>query len=422
VLLRTEPDTFATLTDLGARVTFFFDERISETVAGGDLNDAVTVSPQTGNVRVRHGRTSLSVDVEGGFRPGLVYRVTLQPVIRDMFGNQLRDPFELVLSTGGQAPPTAIAGQVWSRVNGGSTRGALVQAIGADSVVYVARSDEAGIYSFRYLPEGDYRITAFEDVDRDGVLDAREPQGTVSSTLASGDTLLVDVPTLPNDTTPAVAAGATALDSVTIVLELDDYLDPDVPASAVTATLAREDGSAPNVVRLLHEREYAAYIVQVADSLARLDSIDAAQASPPAPAPDTSTAAAAPDSSGVAAPAGTAPAGANPQSRPGRPTPPPLPGSVTDGGGPRPRPVRRIVALLDAPLAVEIEYQVQVGGVVNINGLPGGGGEVALMLRPPALPPPPTAGPGGAATPGDAPAPGVGGAGAAPVDTLGVAR
>ena len=152
VVIRTEPDTFATLTDLNAPVRFHFDERISETAGGGALEDAVTVSPATGEVRVGHGRSTLSVEVEGGFRPGLLYRVTLQAVVRDMFGNQLRDPFELVFSTGGSAPPTAVAGQVWNRTTGGPLSGALVQAISPDSLTHIARADQEGIYVLRYLP------------------------------------------------------------------------------------------------------------------------------------------------------------------------------------------------------------------------------------------------------------------------------
>ncbi|MEQ1856482.1 MAG: carboxypeptidase-like regulatory domain-containing protein, partial [Longimicrobiales bacterium] len=359
MLVRTEPDTFATLTDLGASVRFVFDERISEAAAGGNLDDAITVSPSTGPVRVRHERTSLRVEVEGGFRPGLVYRVTLLPIVRDMFGNQLRDPFELVFSTGGVAPPTAVAGQVWNRSNGTSTRGALVHAVSADSLVYVARSDESGIYTFRYLPEGEYRITAFEDVDRDGTLDARETQGAVTSTVAAGDTLLIDVPTLPTDTSAAVPVGASALDSVTISVEFDDYLEASAPAGEVRVTLAREGGgSAPTVVRVFHEPEYGDYVTQVADSFARLDSIDAAARAPePVPAATDSSA---------AVPVGAA---AGSQAASGRPLPPRLEGSLsTRSMTGRPLPTRRLVGLLDAPLEADVEYQVTTTGVVNLNG------------------------------------------------------
>jgi hypothetical protein len=39
-----------------------------------------------------------------------------------------------------------------------------------------------------------------------------------------------------------------------------------------------------------------------------------------------------------------------------------------------------LVALLGTPLEVEVEYQVASSGVVNINGVPEGGGDAGLLL------------------------------------------
>ena len=77
----------------------------------------------------------------GGFRPGVVYRVTLQPVVRDMFGNTLRDPFELVFDTGAEPEETAVAGEVWDRITGRGVPDASVQAVGPDSLVHVSTSE-----------------------------------------------------------------------------------------------------------------------------------------------------------------------------------------------------------------------------------------------------------------------------------------
>ncbi|HUF75324.1 MAG TPA: Ig-like domain-containing protein, partial [Longimicrobiales bacterium] len=267
VIVRTEPEPFATVTDPNHPIRFHFDERISESVAGSSLEDAVTVSPRSGAVDVSHDSRTLSVRVEGGLRPGLVYRVTLLPVVRDLFGNQLRDPFELVFSTGAEPAPTTIAGEVWDRITGQGLREALVHAVGPDSLVHVARTDDQGIFAFRYLPAGAFLITGFEDVNRDGEVDAREVKGYLAATVEQGDTLLVDVSVLPPDTTAAVLARATALDSVTVVLELDDYVDPASVAYDVRVELAREGVLGPEVSRLLHEHEYAAYVERVTDSL-----------------------------------------------------------------------------------------------------------------------------------------------------------
>ena len=93
------------------------------------------------------------MSLEGGFQPDLLYRVTLLPIVSDMFGNPMRDAFELVFSTGGAPASTGtVAGEVWDRVSGQGVNGATVQAIGSDSLVHVARADNQGVFALRYLP------------------------------------------------------------------------------------------------------------------------------------------------------------------------------------------------------------------------------------------------------------------------------
>jgi hypothetical protein len=381
VVVRTDPVTSGEMTDVDGRVQFYFDERISESVQSGDLASAVLVSPMTSEVRASHGRSSISVWLEGGFRPGLVYRVTLLPVVSDLFGNTTTQPFEVVFSTGGDEGPTAtLAGEVWDRVTGQGVNGAVVQAVGSDSLVHVAVTDRRGVFAFRYLPAGDFVVTGFQDQNRDRQPSARESSGSVPASLAAGDTLVVEIPVLAPDSTPAVPTRALSLDSMTVVVEFDDYLDPNASADQIGVRLTREDGDAPLVTRLMHEQAYGRYVDQVADSFARLDSIDAAAAAATAPQvalPDSAT-----DSLSVtlAPPAATEPARRA------------LPPRLTGAAGPRApasgrtRPARRIVGLLDGPLQPDVEYQLRVTSVVNINGLPDGGGELTLTYAPPAPP------------------------------------
>jgi hypothetical protein len=430
-VVRTEPDTFAVVTDLDAPVRFHFDERISEGQAG-ELDGAVTVSPRTGEVRVDHDRRSLSIEVEGGFRQGLVYRVTLQAVVQDLFGNRLRAPFELVFSTGGEPDPTTLAGEVWDRVQGGGVEGAVVRAVGSDSLVHHAVAGPEGIYALRYLPPGAYDLTAFVDRNRDGEVDAGEVRGTGDVDLASGDTVLVDVSVLAPDTTPAVVLRAEPLDSLTVAVELDDYLDPAAATADVGVALRREDGTAPDVARSFQEHEYVAYVQEVADSLARLDSLDAAvettraaaardsalardslraaDAAPtvadtlglpdPAlardtlPTPDTLALpdeVLPPDTVVIAESVAPALSGADTvPARPARMPPPALPGaralptgrgSASPDRGRGPLPGTRLVVRLAAPLEPGVDYTLTVSGVRNVNGLEGGGGEVVLSLE-----------------------------------------
>ena len=155
MVVSTTPDTFAVLPDFSGSIRFDFDERISEQVDGGALDDAVVVSPRLGDVRVRHERRSLVIDVDGGFEPDRVYRVTLLPVVRDLFNNQMRDQFELVFSTGptpvphddcGDPSGTGSPDRAWR-----TTRSARWRQNG-DSYVHLTMTDTDGVFGLRFMP------------------------------------------------------------------------------------------------------------------------------------------------------------------------------------------------------------------------------------------------------------------------------
>lgn len=432
VVVRTIPDTFATVTEpFRGPVRFLFDERISERVSSGSLDDAVLVSPRTGAVRVEHGRQGISVTVAGGFKPDLVYRVTLLPVISDLFNNQLRDPFELVFSTGAPLIPSAVAGIAWDRTNGEGVAGLSVEAVTPDSTVYVSDTDSAGIYVFRYLPPGRYVITAFDDQNRNGERDPMETTGTRSLLLNGPDTVTsgMDIPVLKPDTTPARLTAVTPMDSVTVLLDFDHFLDPNPPTQpSVDIQLQEpEEGDTlpvlrpsriPVVTRVFQTREYTAWREELQDSFATLDSLEAAErareararraheaadTARPAEAPpvlDTLVAGAAADTTGAEGAAEAQP--------PARRLPPALPGStpapgsrvggVSQPGSGRapstpdgsPLPDRRLVVRLDTALVPNVGYRLSINGVVTLNGVPLGGGEGALILVPP--PPPDSTG------------------------------
>lgn len=409
VVITTSPAPFAVVEELDGGVRFEFDERISERVSGGTLESAVTVSPVVGEVRVKHSRRALTVEMEGGFVPGVVYRVTLQPVVSDMFGNQITDPFELVFSTGPEPVPTTVAGEVWDRTTGNAMPDAVVLAEGEEGLVHQARTGRDGIFAFRYVEAGGLLLTAFEDRNRNAEADTAETQGSIFAELSVGDTLLVDISVLEQDTTQAILADSEALDSVTVVLDFDDFLDTELDPEGLSPTIVGPDG-ALEVVRVFQEAGYEAWVEEVSDSLAVLDSIDAANAPPPVIPPpveqgdpaDTlaaDTAAGTPPTDTL----GAGPVGASlpsdpavvidPAARGGRPTTRPRPAQLTSRTGENPGPTidgrrvlpgRRLVITLSEPVEYDTEYVVTIGDIVNINGLPGGGGVDTLVYAAPA--------------------------------------
>jgi hypothetical protein len=420
VIVSTDPEPFAVLTEpFRGPVRFRFDERVSERVSGGTLDDAVLVSPRTGQVRVGHGRQDIAVELSGGFKPGMVYRITLLPVLRDLFNNQMRDPFELVFSTGGDLNASAVAGTVWDRTTGEGMRDLDVLAVAVsgegDSTVYVAKTDTGGVYVFRYLPPSRYNLVAFEDRNRNDVVDRMEVQGGRGLLIGGADTTIVPIGVLQPDTTPARLTRATPLDSVTLLLDFDDYLDPTISASQIGVSLTRGDGESPGpgVEIAFHEPRYVEWRQAVQDSFARLDSLEVAVRTARRRA-EAAAAAAAQDTSAVSADTLPARARVEPEGReppdsaqtagpPARVLPPELPAGPAGSGAPaarrsggagpergprlnpdgQPLPARRVVLRLDGPLEANVAYRLSVNVVVNLNGLPLGGGEAAVVREPP---------------------------------------
>lgn len=390
IVILSEPDTFSTVEPFRAPVTLRFSERISERPSSGTLDQSVVVSPASGEVRVSHGREGLTVRALGGFEAGHIYRVTVLPVIQDMFGNALQEPFELFFSTGPEFTPNVVAGSVIDRLTGEPLRDARVDASVAESgVVHTAVTDSTGIFALRYLPAGDYVVSAYLDRNRNAQPDFTEPQGTRPAPLngageAADTTIVLEVALLARDTTSARLARVIVEDSISLGVSLDDYLDPELPLDDVRVVVTSDSVEAPRSLAVLHEHEAEAYRSALADSLAReqavRDSVAQAQA----------------DSAALAeAAAGDTTAAADPGDAPGpaetEPDPPPAPAAqdapATGEAEERPTAQQAFVVILDGVLVPEVPYEVEISNITNINGVGGGGGTVGFTR--PAPPPPP---------------------------------
>jgi hypothetical protein len=332
--------------DLGVVVRFRFSERVSERPARGVMNDAVMVSPRAGPVYVEPGRELIEVSVDGGLSTGLVYRFTLLPVITDLFGNVMREPFELVLSTGAPLIEDALAGQVVDRVTGRTVQGVEVTlepfSPVRDTVVHVSRSDAAGLFVFRYVPPGRYNLIAFEDRNRNLAPDPREPFGLRGVLLNANDTLLADVTILEPDTSAAQLVRAEVVDSSTLRLVFSDYLDPESVGTVVVSLGAPEGEALAQVIQVLHPTVWEV----------QNDSARAGDAGPSAPG-----------------------------GRVRRPGETVTVSGQERGGLPRgvPLPRQEVIVTLASPLSVAVPYQLLVTGVVNINLIPLGRGEATVM-------------------------------------------
>lgn len=349
-VVATVPEPLSVVPDLREAVVIRFNERLSEQGA----EDAVIVSPRTGDVRVRRSGSELRVEMQGGWRAGQIYRIVILPELRDLFGNQRTEPAELVFSTGPEIPQTALAGIVTERITGRPPQRAVVEAVRqADSTVYVTPVATDGFFALLNLPEGEYELMAYADANQDWTPGPAEPRSRALGITLGADTLAQDLAILPFDTTAARVLG-TAMQDGAVRVQLDDYVDSTGIAGA-TATLYALPDTTPLPVAFTVR--FSAPQPARADSAAR---------------PDTLADAALPDALAMVQDT----VAAEPVGRPAQRA-----GQAAADSARVPLPAREFFALPASPPAPG-EYLIGVVGITNINGYPDGGGMAPLTITP----------------------------------------
>ena len=378
-VVETFPDTFAVLNAFDDEIRIVFNERISERGVQGTLDGAVIISPESGAVSVRHSSRALRVTMEGGFQPDEVYRVTVLPVVQDLFRNRMASAFEFIFSTGAEMTPTVLAGSIVDRITGEPVEGARVRArverppgveeSDAQMVpTHVAATDSSGVYAFRYVPSGRYQITAFMDQNRNGEPDDTEPIGTGRVELNPADTLFLDFSLLTPDTTPALVGSVEVVDSLTLAAEFDDFLDPDSDLTGVSASLGPDSLRPAEVVAVIHERDYLDRRDVIQDSLYVADSIQFVEEQ---------------QRIEVLRAAGDSIAADEIEAE-SRAPPPRVQGNTRELQS-RGLPKRVLYLLLADTLATDQPFELSVSGVTNINGVPDGGGTAEVLREAPQL-------------------------------------
>jgi hypothetical protein len=376
-VVATFPDTFEVLAAFDGDIRIEFNERISERAAQGTLDNAVIISPESGEIRVRHSSRSLRVRMTGGFQPDQVYRVTVQPFVQDLFQNEMAGPFEFVFSTGAEMTPTVLAGSVIDRITEEPIEGVRVTARaqpppGSDTPVdtlapiHVATTDSDGVYALRYVPSGRYEVRAFEDRNRNRAFDGLEPSEASIEDLNPADTVLVDFALLAPDTTPALIGIVDIVDAATLNVEFDDFLDPAVELIGVTASLGPDSLGPPEVFAVMHERDFLVRRDEVQDSVYAADSIRFEEGQ---------------QQLEVLLSAGDSTGAAELESE----LTPPRARVQSSQAALRARelPSRAIYVLLADTLAMDRPFELTIAGVSNINGVPDGGGTAEVLREAP---------------------------------------
>lgn len=229
---RIEPAEDSIVPGFDGDLHIVFDEPIK---APQDLSRTLKASPAY-RYDVGGGFSDLQIHPEGGWRPGAVYVIQIPAGITDLLGNRTTTPIRTVFSTGPPITDTRASGTLLDRVTGRGVQDARVLfERGTDTIPYSAVSDTGGTFSLSSLPTGRYRAYGFRDLNADMRLERRlEPYDSAAFDLPdSTSTVDLTLRLTEPDSTPPRLLIATALDSQTVELRFDDYLDPGQPFDSV---------------------------------------------------------------------------------------------------------------------------------------------------------------------------------------------
>ncbi len=224
ILIEVRPESLSVAQDFDDEVRFEFSEAISER----DIRGAVILYPFEARPRVKKGSRNLRVRPRAGWIKNLIYHVRVEPVIQDLFNNRIPEPIEYAFSTGAPLTQNTVSGTVFDRITARPLAGGRVDMVLLpDTVRYGTASDSVGAFRLRTVPEGEYLVIGYEDLNGDRRADNFDRTDTVRVSLAAADSLMLDFSVFRHDTIGPSLSQIRSVDSLTLELQFDGFLDPD---------------------------------------------------------------------------------------------------------------------------------------------------------------------------------------------------
>jgi hypothetical protein len=220
-----KPDKFAVVPGFGGSAEVQFDEPIS---GARGLQQRVVASP-AGRYEISAGFSNLKIRPTDGWGDGIVYHIRIPEGIADLLGNRTQGPIDLVFSTGPEISSTRVTGDVRRRVDGNAVTSGRVTLlnVAGDSIPYSAPTESDGSFELSYAPADDYWSFAFQDLNGNFVLDRMfEPYDSARLELLADGRVERSFRIVEPDTTPPILGRIEVVDTLSLELEFDDYLDP----------------------------------------------------------------------------------------------------------------------------------------------------------------------------------------------------
>ena len=241
-VLERYPAPGAVVPDLDDDASIRFDEPIQ---APRNLERGLDLSPAW-EWKFNPSTRGFSVKPREGWRPGVVYHVRVPRGVSDLLRNVTRTSIEWTFSTGPEISRTRIDGTIYDRIQGAGVRDARILFLPPDSIPYSVVSDTGGVFSMLSLPPGEYLVLGFLDQNRNRRLD-RGMETYDSAVVSLPDSIsrhALNLWMIPPDSTPPVLVGVVAFDTITVILEFDEPLEPEASFDSVRVSVTPAPGGA----------------------------------------------------------------------------------------------------------------------------------------------------------------------------------
>ncbi len=153
-------------------ITLEFDEFIKT----GNLQNELTISPYTeAKFKTNARKNRLEIIFEEDFKPNTTYTINFGTSIQDITEANKVQNLGLAFSTGPVIDSLTLRGRVYDMLTGRPMKACAVSLynsqdtldINEDKPLYVTRSDTSGVYQFKNLKMGDYKVYAISEAKPD---------------------------------------------------------------------------------------------------------------------------------------------------------------------------------------------------------------------------------------------------------------
>lgn len=206
----------------GSRIMLEFNELLQLK----NPKDEIIVTPDIKDIKYTAKKNIVNIEFDENLKENTTYSFSFRESIQDLNEGNPAEDLYLAFSTGDEIDSLEITGQVTQLLNGKPAERYTIAVYQSDTFnifqhrpAYFSRTDKSGKYKIRNLKAGYYHIYAFEDKNKNLVLESKsEKFGFLKDSISLYDHVdSVNIKTIPLDSRPIALTGIRALGHFTKV-------------------------------------------------------------------------------------------------------------------------------------------------------------------------------------------------------------